>query len=140
MGKRREGREAALQYLFSNELNTVEDEAQRNQFWELRRAKPTVRAFAEELILGASANLEQIDKLIDEATPGYDLTRITSVDKNILRIATFELLKLPDVPQPVVINEAIEMAKRFSSDDSSRFVNGVLDAIRKHIPSTEADA
>jgi len=138
MGKRREGREAALQYLFSNELNAVEDEAQRNQFWELRRAKPAVRAFAEELILGASANLEQIDQLIDEATPGYDLKRITSVDKNTLRIATFELLKLPDVPQPVVINEAIEMAKRFSSDDSSRFVNGVLDTIRKQIPSSEA--
>ena len=133
MGKRREGREAALQFLFSNELNRLDDDAQRGAFWELRRAKPSVRAFAEELIKGTNDHLEEIDLLIDAATPDYDLDRISKVDHNILRIAIFELIHLTEVPQPVVINEAIEMGKRFSGEESGKFINAVLDSIRKKL-------
>lgn len=137
MGKRREGREAALQFLFANELNRLGTDAERSAFWELRRAKPLVRAFAEELIDGTIKYIEEIDPLINDATPDYDLNRIANVDRNILRIAIFELIHLTEVPQPVVINEAIEMAKRFSGEDSGKFINAVLDSIRKKL--TPAD-
>lgn len=133
MGKRREGREAALQFLFSNELNQLDTEAERSAFWQLRRAKPLVRTFAEELIEGTSKHLVEIDSLINAATPDYDLHRIANVDRNILRIAIFELIHLTEVPQPVVINEAIEMAKRFSGEESGKFINAVLDSIRKKL-------
>lgn len=133
MGKRREGREAALQFLFSNELNQLGTEAERSAFWELRRAKPLVRAFAEELVEGTNKHLDEIDTLIDAATPDYDLDRIAKVDHNILRIAIFELIHLTEVPQPVVINEAIEMGKRFSGEESGKFINAVLDSIRKKL-------
>ena len=136
MGKRREGREAALQFLFSNELNQLDSEPARTAFWELRRAKPPVRAFAEELVAGTIKNNEEIDQLIDGATPEYSLDRIASVDRNILRIAIFELMHLTEVPQPVVINEAIEMAKRFAGEDSGKFVNAVLDTVRKSLSVT----
>ena len=94
MGKRREGREAALQFLFSNELNQLNTEAERAAFWELRRAKPLVRAFAEELVEGTNKHIEEIDALLDAATPDYDLDRIANVDRNILRIAIFERMHL----------------------------------------------
>ena len=131
MGKRREGREAALQFLFSHDLNTGLDSADAEAFWDLRRTSPSVRAFAEEIIAGVRRNLSVVDALLANAVENFSLERVSTVERNILRIATFEMLELKEIPAPVIINEAIEIAHRFGGPDSGRFVNGVLDRIRR---------
>lgn len=131
MGKRREGREAAVQYLFQRDLN--EGDKGVDQFWELRTATQNVRVFGQSLIDGVVANLEPIDERIKSATQNYELHRIAAVDRNILRVAVYEMLFCRETPPVVSINEAIEIAKRFGSEESSRFVNGVLDKIRHQL-------
>jgi N utilization substance protein B len=131
MGKRREGREAALQFLFSHDLNTRLDDRDAEAFWVLRRTSPSVRAFAEELIAGVGAQQEKLDLLIAPALDNFDIERVSAVERNILRIAVFEMLNLQEIPAPVTINEAIEIAKRFGGNESGRFINGVLDRIRR---------
>ncbi len=131
MGKRREGREAALQFLFSYDLNTRLDDRDAEAFWVLRRTSPTVRAFAEELIAGVRANVASIDGVIAAAVDNFDIERISAVERNILRIAVFEISHLQEIPAAVTINEAIEISKRFGGNESGRFINGVLDRIRR---------
>jgi N utilization substance protein B len=131
MGKRREGREAALQFLFSHDLNTRLDDRDAEAFWVLRRTSPSVRAFAEELIAGVGAQQEKLDLLIAPALDNFDIERVSAVERNILRIALFEMLNLQEIPAAVTINEAIEIAKRFGGNESGRFINGVLDRIRR---------
>lgn len=131
MGKRREGREAALQFLFSHDLNTRLDDRDADAFWVLRRTSPSVRAFAEELIAGVRANLPAIDDVVTTAVDNFELERLSAVERNILRIAVFEILHLQEIPAAVTINEAIEIAKRFGGNESGRFINGVLDRIRR---------
>lgn len=131
MGKRREGREAALQFLFSHDLNTRLDERDAEAFWVLRRTSPSVRAFAEELIAGVSADLAMLDEIIAPSLDNFDIERVSAVERNILRIAVFEMTHLQEIPAPVTINEAIEIAKRFGGNESGRFINGVLDRIRR---------
>lgn len=148
MGKRREGREAAVQFLYQFDLNRRPLEESLQEFWALRCAPgkpevpPKTRAFTEDLIKGVSAKLEAIDERIRACAANYDLHRIAVVDRNILRIAIYEMLHCNDVPPVVSINEAIEIAKRFGSEESSRFVNGILDRIRADLkrPAREPGA
>ncbi|MCX6966809.1 MAG: transcription antitermination factor NusB [Verrucomicrobia bacterium] len=130
MGARREGREAAVQFLYQRDLNTGASAETIEAFWDLRPANKKVRAFGMDIAEGVLAHQADIDARIRQAASNYDLHRIAAVDRNILRIAIYEMLFCPDVPPVVSINEAIEIAKRFGSDDSGRFVNGVLDRIR----------
>ena len=129
-GKRRLGREAAIQFLYSQELNP-EETADPDAFWEVRPLKPAARAFAEELIVGVTAHAEEIDRILVEKLENYRLERLAAVDRNILRLAIHEILHRSDIPDAVTINEAIEIAKRFGSTESSAFVNGLLDSVRK---------
>jgi transcription antitermination protein NusB len=131
MGKRREAREAALQFLFSHDLNTRLGEEEAEAFWQLRRASPSVRAFAEELIQGVRTHAVEIDARLAAALENFTLDRLSTVDRNLLRMAAFELLHLREIPAAVTINEAIEIARRFGENESARFVNGVLDRIRR---------
>lgn len=131
MGKRREGREAALQFLFSHDLNTRLDDRDAEAFWVLRRTSPSVRAFAEELIAGVRSHMATLDAMIAPALDNFDIERVSAVERNILRIAIFEMLHLQEIPAAVTINEAIEVAKRFGGNESGRFINGVLDRIRR---------
>ena len=133
MGARREGREAAVQFLYQRDLNTGAIAEVVEDFWELRPAAKKVREFGMAIAQGVLAHQSEIDALIRESASNYDLHRIAAVDRNILRMAIFEMLFCPDVPPVVSINEAIEIAKRFGSDESGRFVNGVLDRIRGEI-------
>jgi len=149
-GLRREGREAAIQYLFQLDFQSLEETAPDSNFWKLRNASedpdalnpmpvrspipPKARAFAESLIQGVCAHRTQLDELIVKFAKNYQLTRLAAVDRNILRLAIFELLHNPEVPPVVAINEAIELAKQFGSEDSGRFVNGLLDRVRAEIP------
>ena len=130
MGPRREGREAAVQFLYQRDLNTGTSAETIAEFWELRPAAKKVREFGMAIAEGVLAHQGDIDERIRQAASNYDLHRIAAVDRNILRISIFEMLYCPEVPPVVSINEAIEIAKRFGSEDSGRFVNGVLDRIR----------
>jgi transcription antitermination protein NusB len=130
MGTRREARELALQALYQLDL-TEEGESGRGLtlFWSHFDAAPDVQAFARELVDGVRANRVRIDELIAASAEHWRLPRLSRVDRNLLRLATFELLGRPDVPASVAIDEAIEIARRFGSEDSPAFVNGVLDHI-----------
>ncbi len=130
MGKRREGREAAVQFLYQRDLNSSEPAGTLEDFWRLRPAPPKTRDFGTELINGILAHQAEIDERIKSVTANYDLHRIAAVDRNVLRMGIYEMLFCPDVPPVVTINEAIEIAKAFGSEESGRFVNGILDRIR----------
>ena len=134
MGARREGREAAIQFLFQRDLAGTGDAESVERFWELRPATKRVRDFGMALAEGVLSKQGEIDERIQKACSNYDLHRIAAVDRNILRIAIYEMLYCPDVPPVVSINEGIEIAKRFGSEESGRFVNGILDRIRGELP------
>jgi transcription antitermination protein NusB len=134
MGKRREGREAAVQFLFQDDLNKTEALPQAlEEFWKLRDATTRTRQFATELINGVLQHHDAIDERIRKVTANYELHRIAPVDRNILRVAIYEMLYTSEVPPVVCINEAIEIAKRFGSEDSGRFVNGILDRLKEEV-------
>ena len=131
MGERRRARELALQMLYRHELAAASVESMLEDFDELRRAPERVREFALHLVRGTLGRLPEIDAELSEQTTNWRLERLAAVDRNILRLAAYELLYEPDTPPAVVIDEAIEIAKRFGADESARFVNGVLDGLRR---------
>jgi transcription antitermination protein NusB len=132
MGKRREGREVALQLLFHWDLNVRQSlsGAELDLFWEFRPALQGVRTFATNLLNGVIAQQATIDEKITKYTANYELRRISAVDRHILRMAIYEMLYAEDVPPIVAINEAIDIAKKFGTDESGKFVNGVLDRVK----------
>jgi transcription antitermination protein NusB len=132
MGKRREGREVALQLLFNWDLNLREAPQVKDLdlFWELRDVVAGVRSFATTVLNGVIANQAAIDSKIAKYTANYELKRISAVDRNILRMAIYEMLYAVDVPPIVAINEAIDIAKKFGTEESGKFVNGVLDRVK----------
>jgi transcription antitermination protein NusB len=131
--RRHQAREAALQILYFWEVGKTDPgQALEAYFREHQpEASDAIRTFASELVSGTVANLEAIDKLIEQHSANWRLARLASIDRLILRMATWELQHQPDVPAAVVLDEALELARTFSTDDSVRFVNGVLDAIRQ---------
>lgn len=133
-GKRRKAREIALQFLYQLEQNGATDPAPYEvDFWARHPVDDEAREFASSLVHGAKRQQAQIDKRIAESTEHWDFERLAVVDRNILRVAVYELLFEPGVPGKVAINEAIEIAKKFGTTDSSRFINGVLDRIHKEL-------
>ena len=158
MGKRREARERAVQFLFQYDLNSPENlDAALAQFWESQRTAaiaeekgaatwgqpvelppPTaeeaeVRLFAEPLIRGAIEHREALDEQIKKYAKNWELHRIAAVDRNVLRLAIYEMLYREDIPPVVSINEAVDIAKKFSTQDSGKFVNGVLDKVKSEL-------
>jgi N utilization substance protein B len=155
MGTRREGREKAVQFLFQYDLNPAEDLDQAlDLFWQTQQIvalsdkerrsllesgadvpAPTaqqaaVRLFADPLIKGVVANQPKIDESIRQHVKNWELRRIAAVDRNVLRLAIYEMLFRDDIPPVVSINEAVDIAKKFSTEESGKFVNGILDKIR----------
>jgi len=128
---RRRGRECAAQFLFSIEFTHYEPEDILPKFWEMNSAKPAVRLYAEHLIRGVIEHRSELDDAIDEALQGWTAVRVGHIERNILRVALFEMWYGDNVPDKVAINEAIEVAKRYSGDEAPRFINGVLDRLRK---------
>ncbi len=129
LGPRRRGRELALQALFQSDLLEDWSEATLDEFWSQQEADKGAKEFARLLFSGVAGKREDIDELIAGASEHWRIGRISRVDAGILRLATYELLYCPETPASAVINEAVEIAKRFGSSESSRFVNGVLDRI-----------
>jgi N utilization substance protein B len=155
MGKRREARERAVQFLFQHDLNPPDQlEEALNQFWESQRAAalaeekgaahwgqpfelppPTAeeaetRLFADPLIRGTLQHRDAIDAAIQKHLKNWELHRLAAVDRNILRLACYEMFHRDDIPPVVSINEAVDVAKKFSTQDSGKFVNGILDKIK----------
>lgn len=158
MGTRREARERAVQFLFQYDLNPEPDlEAALNRFWESQRLaamaaekapsrwgeKPDLppptpeesatRLFAEPLIRGTLEHREELDATIQKFAKNWDIHRMAAVDRNILRLAIFEMMHREDIPPVVSINEAVDIAKKYSTEDSGRFVNGLLDRVRGEV-------
>jgi len=127
---RRDGREATVQFLFSQDASGEPDMRELIHFWKIRETAGPARKFAQPLIEGVLGNLESIDAKIGQYTTNYDFNRIARVDRNILRLAVYEMFHRNDIPPVVSINEAIELAKSLGGEESFRFVNGVLDKIK----------
>jgi N utilization substance protein B len=134
VGVRREGRELALQALYSMDINQLDMRTTLQTFRENVRATGLVRSFAEELVAGVTGKREEIDRLIEEKSKNWAISRMGKVDLNILRLAAYELCYRSDIPKNVTINEAIEVAKKFGTEESPAFVNGILDEIASGIP------
>ena len=131
MAKPREVREAAMQLLFAHDLHGQMQGEDLPGYWELHNADVQLRERAEKLAGDVISHLGEIDELIAGALQNFAFERVNIVDRNIMRIAIYELLHRPDVPPRVVVNEAIEIALRFATEESGRFVNGVIDRIAK---------
>ena len=139
MGKRREGRDAAVQMLYQFDLQGESNLEDPEAFWLLRESPDQdkipakTRIFAEKLVQGVNTHREMIDSKIRACTANYELHRLAAVDRNILRVAIYELFHSLDIAPIVIINEAIEIAKKFGTEKSGGFVNGVLDRITKDL-------
>ncbi|MBN2055428.1 transcription antitermination factor NusB [bacterium] len=126
MGVRRTGREAAVQFLFSQDFSGGGDE---ELFWHGMKASPAARTFARQLAEGVLGHRREIDAVITEMLEHWRFERLSMVDRNILRVAVYELHHCPETPYKVIINEAIEIAKKFGSEKSPGFINGILDKV-----------
>jgi transcription antitermination factor NusB len=132
MRKRTKAREYALQILYAVDITKDEPEKCIGRFWEgSEEASPEVKKFADNLVLGVSAKKDHIDKIISAHATNWQLERMAVIDRNVLRLAAYELLFIEDIPPKVSINEAIDIAKKFGGNDSGKFVNGILDKINK---------
>ena len=133
-GRRRKARELALQFLYQLDLQGETDPAPHvAEFWSRHALDPEAREFAEDLVRGAMASRREIDDTITRFTEHWALERMAAVDRNILRLAVYELGWRTETPPKVVINEAIEIAKKFGTAESGRFINGVLDRIHREL-------
>ncbi len=155
MGTRREARERAVQFLFQHDMNAPENlEQALAHFWESQRTaalaeekgdakwgqpvelppvtaeEASIRVFAEPLIRGVLEHKADLDERIKRYAKNWDLHRMAVVDRNVLRLAIFEMLHREDIPPVVSINEAVDIAKKFSTEDSGKFVNGILDRVK----------
>ncbi len=136
MGARRRARECALQMLFSYDVARPSVEELIETYWgEMAEAAEEVRVFANELVVGAISHLDEIDDRIRLRTEHWRIPRMAIVDRNLLRLAVFEFLYQPNTPKTVAINEALEIARRFSTHEATQFINGILDAIKRDVES-----
>ena len=134
MGLRRDGRQAAIQFLYQVDTYCPgEMDAALETFWKQNEVEKNVRQFAEPLIRGVLAKKPEIDAKITGLADNWDFARLATVDRNILRLAIYEMLFCPEIPPVVSINEAIEIAKKFSTAESGKFVNGLLDRVKKDL-------
>jgi transcription antitermination protein NusB len=140
MGSRTKSRELALQMLFQWDVGNHPPAYVLQTFMSGRRLAPDVDAFARDLFEGTVSDVGEFDRLISEHSKHWRTERMAAVDRNILRMALYEILRHPETPGPVVMNEAIELARRFSSEASVEFVNGLLDGIWKSLPQAQPKA
>lgn len=139
MGARSTGREAALQMLFALESGGSIERVILH-FWRLTPGDPEGRDYADGLARGVANEIERVDGMIRKASVNWRLERMARVDRNILRMGAWELVHSPDVPRAVIIDEGVELAKKFGTEDSSSFVNGVLDRIAEDLGRVDKDA
>jgi len=135
MPSRHRAREFALQMLYQSEVGGAPMPEVVAQFWRQENVPEDVRRFAERLALGTIKALPEIDRLLRDCIEHWRLERLGAVDRGVLRMAAYEFLHEAETPRIVIIDEAIELAKRFGGEESGQFVNGILDALRKRLES-----
>jgi len=134
MGNRRRGREAALKVLYMLEFQADKrPEDLIEEMWEIERITLKTKDFTKNVVMGTCVNMASIDTLIVKYAKNWKLNRISCVDRNIIRLSIYELIYRNDIPARVTINEALEIAKKYSTDDSGRFINGLLDIVFKEV-------
>ena len=139
MGTRRKSRELALQMLFQADMGRQGADEVRRTFWaERNEVGEDVRGFADDLFRTATDRTTDIDSLIEGHAQNWRMERMAAVDRNILRAAVAEFLGFPQTPRAVVINEAIEIARKFSSPESVQFINGVLDSVGRDLEKAKS--
>lgn len=139
MGARTSGREAALQMLFALEVSGNPAPRVVTGYWRETPGDPEGREYADQVVLGVAEDLDAVDAAIRKASTNWRIERMARVDRNVLRLGAWELLHRPDVPRAVILDEAVELAKRFGSEDSGSFVNGVLDKIAEDLGRADRD-
>ncbi len=137
MGTRRKSRELALQMLFQADMGKQQKEEVRRSFWRERaEVGRETRGFADDLFGVASDRAREIDEMIERHAEHWRMDRMAAVDRNILRLGVAEFLGYPETPRPVIINEALEIARRFSTAESVNFINGVLDSVGRELEAS----
>lgn len=134
MRKRTQAREFALQILYRMDITHDSDDASLDNFWQARSEEKIdegVKGFTAELVKGVAKNLEEIDRKITQFAANWQLTRMPVVDRNILRLSCYELIFRDDIPPKVSINEAVELAKKYSGIEAGKFVNAILDKVKQ---------
>jgi len=139
LGKRTQSREIALQVLYQIDMSEGTTEGTFNLFWENFTPPDDLREFSRKIVSGVCQHEEEIDVIIEHYSEHWRLKRMTIVDRNILRLAIFELMFCDDIPPKVVLNEAVELGKKFGSDKSGSFVNGILDKVAHRIARLHPD-
>jgi transcription antitermination protein NusB len=139
MGARTGGREAALKMLFAVEASQTDLDSAIALFWREFGGDPETRPYADESVRGVLEEREGLDETIRTASEHWRIERMTRVDRNVLRLGTWELKHRIDVPRAVVLDEAIELAKRYGSEESGAFVNGVLNQVAENLGRTDTD-
>ena len=135
MSIRRRAREIALQVLYELDIGQGETQEVLSLYWENFQPSEKMREFCQRLVEGVRQKQAEIDPLLEKSSENWSLKRMPTVDRNILRLAAFELLYCPDIPFKVTLNEAIELARKFSTEESSAFINGLLDKIHSLVPA-----
>jgi transcription antitermination protein NusB len=141
MGTRRKSRELVLQMLFQADMGRQKADEVRRTFWNERSGvADDVRGFAEDLFRVACDRTSEIDGLIEGHAQNWRMERMAAVDRNVLRAAVAELLAFPTTPRAVIINEALEIARKFSSPESVQFINGVLDSVGRDLETAKSQS
>lgn len=132
---RRQARRWAVQFLFQRDFNQGEIMEALEEFWSDDKRQPStqMKSFSEQLAYGVEDHVEELDRLIQKYAKNWDVRRMAAVDRNVMRVAVFEMLYRPDVPPVVSINEAVELVKELGSTESGSFVNGILDQICRNL-------
>ena len=133
MGRRRKAREETLRILYRLEFDSKSLVETVDQYWENKKAHRATREYSTWLVNGIISHQKKIDTFIQQASEHWRISRMALIDRNIIRIAAFELLYEEKIAPAIIINEAIEIAKMYSGDEAATFVNGILDAIRKNL-------
>ncbi|MGC8977047.1 MAG: transcription antitermination factor NusB [Candidatus Ratteibacteria bacterium] len=129
--KRRKARENALKVLYMIDIRNEDKESILNEFWENNEEDEKIKEFTEQIVNGVMENKEKIDRVISSVSLNWELERMTYIDRNILRIGTYEIIFKKDIPPAVSIDEAIEISKKYGNSDSPKFVNGILHKIKE---------
>lgn len=133
MGHRRQSRECAAQILYQIDVGGFSLAEATEAYWEVHVVAPDVRVFADELVRGTCAEEQRIDEILGVHSAHWRLPRMAAVDRNILRLAVYELYHCRDIPIRVTLNEAIEIGKKYGTEESGAFINGILDQVAKHV-------
>jgi len=139
MGHRRKAREIALQVLYQIDISDTDTKEAIELYWNNFEASESAREFSTQLIMGTMENIEEIDTSIRNCSEHWSLERMAKVDKNILRMAVYELIYCREIPPKATLNEAIDLGKDYGSENSGSFVNGILDALYSKLRKDHED-